>query len=388
MDQIIYIACQYDEETYKRVFPLRDKPMQAASKYHRLLCEGFSANGKKVCAYSTLPVNRSNCPQRVVRESDVEQRGVVMEYPVIVNFPGIKHILLFLQSFFKVLFAAKGTVVFYDCLVIASSYGACFAAMLRGFPRISIVTDLPEFMQISVSKVGSWINDKLLGLSSGFLFLTEQMNEKVNTCNKPYLVLEGHVDHTMAAQEHEPFTDEERRVLYAGGLQIEYGIRNLCQAFLQIAKPGEVLHIYGDGAYREELQDLCSRNENIVYHGNVPNSEVVQAELNASLLVNPRPAEAEFTKYSFPSKTMEYMASGTPVVMTKLPGMPKEYHPYVHLFESGKTEDIASKLRQILDQSSDELRISGEKAKKFILVEKNNCRQAGKVAKFVDETFG
>ena len=55
----------------------------------------------------------------------------------------------------------------------------------------------------------------------------------------------------------------------------------------------------------------------------------VAEELKATLLVNPRPTTEEFTIYSFPSKNMEYMASGTPLLTTKLPGMPEEYHQYV-----------------------------------------------------------
>ena len=29
---------------------------------------------------------------------------------------------------------------------------------------------------------------------NGFVFLTEQMNQRLNKKNKPYIVLEGHVD--------------------------------------------------------------------------------------------------------------------------------------------------------------------------------------------------
>ena len=383
MNDIIYISCQYDEETYQRVFSLEEKPMQAASKYHRLLCEGLSANKANVTAYSILPVNRINCRKKIIKEKPVLKNEVLLKYPVIINFPIIKHILLFLQSFLKILFAPKNSVIFYDCLVIAASYGACLAGVIRRFKRIAIVTDLPEFMQISRSDLGKRINDFLLSLGSGFLLLTNQMNEKVNRKGKPYLVLEGHVDYRMEEVEHAEFDKVEKRVIYAGGLQIEYGIKNLCRAFLEVAKDGEVLHVYGEGAYKEELKELCCNNKMIVYHGNVPNTEVVLAESAATLLVNPRAAEAEFTKYSFPSKTMEYMVSGTPVVMTKLPGMPEEYCSYVYLFKSCSIADIKDKLRDILDKSSEELCSFGARARRFVLDNKNNQQQAKKVLDFV-----
>ena len=97
-------------------------------------------------------------------------------------------------------------------------------------------------------------------------------------------------------------------------------------------------------------------------------------EMAATLLVNPRPTGEEYVKYSFPSKTMEYMSTGTPVLTTVLPGMPKEYHPYVYLLEEETADAIAEKLGQIFAQPADAL-----KAREFILKEKNNVTQAGKI---------
>ena len=64
----------------------------------------------------------------------------------------------------------------------------------------------------------------------------------------------------------------------------------------------------------------------------------------ATLLINPRFSNEEYTKYSFPSKNMEYMASGTPILTTKLPGMPKEYYEYIYLFEEESIEGMKNKM--------------------------------------------
>lgn len=44
----------------------------------------------------------------------------------------------------------------------------------------------------------------------------------------------------------------------------------------------------------------------------VPNSGVLKAQSESEILVNPRNDNNEFTKYSFPSKVIEYLGSGTP----------------------------------------------------------------------------
>ncbi|MBP3927161.1 MAG: glycosyltransferase family 1 protein, partial [Clostridium sp.] len=82
---------------------------------------------------------------------------------------------------------------------------------------------------------------------------------------------------------------------------------------------------------------------------------------------------------SFPSKTMEYMASGTPVLTTVLPGMPKEYHPYVYLLEDETADGISEMLKKVLGNSEEDLFRKGMEARRFVLEQKNNVIQAQKI---------
>lgn len=89
--------------------------------------------------------------------------------------------------------------------------------------------------------------------------------------------------------------------------------------------------------------------------------------MKAALLVNPRPIKPEYTKYSFPSKNMEYMVSGTPLMTTKLPGIPKEYYPYIYLLEDESPEGIARRLNEILNISMIERNEKAKEARKFVI---------------------
>ena len=119
----------------------------------------------------------------------------------------------------------------------------------------------------------------------------------------------------------------------------------------------------------------------------MPNEHVVKEQLKATLLVNPRPSMEEFTKYSFPSKNMEYMASGTPVLTTPLQGMPQEYNDYVYLFEDETVEGMSKTLARILIQDKRELYDKGISAKKFVMKEKNNVVQAGKIKELITKNY-
>ena len=57
---------------------------------------------------------------------------------------------------------------------------------------------------------------------------------------------------------------------------------------------------------------------------------------SAAVLVNPRPNNEEYTKYSFPSKDIEYLLSGKPTVAFLLDGMPKCYQDFLYVVDQNK----------------------------------------------------
>jgi glycosyltransferase involved in cell wall biosynthesis len=220
----------------------------------------------------------------------------------------------------------------------------------------------------------------------GFIFLTEQMNRRVNKNRKPYIVLEGHVDaepSEISKNEKWETLTGKKIVIYAGSIVKLYGIQNLTEGFLKANIPDAELWIYGDGDYRDELIALAKQNKTVKYKGIRSNQEIVACEARAALLVNPRPSAPEYTKYSFPSKNMEYMVSGTPVLTTKLPGMPKEYYPYIYLLEEETAEGVAQSLQEILNTTPEERNKKANAAKKFVLKKKTNVVQAKKIIEFL-----
>ena len=68
------------------------------------------------------------------------------------------------------------------------------------------------------------------------------------------------------------------------------------------------------------------------------------------------------------------MSSGTPLLTTRLPGMPADYYPYVYLFDDETTEAMTTKLNSVLTKSEEELEEKGKAAKKFVFSKKNKKR--------------
>lgn len=378
----IYIASVFDDECLNNRFDGKSVLPYAASKYNTLLFEGIVKNGVETDVLSVVPINRSVYKKLIFKGYKVKKKDVSIRFLSQINLPFLKNIFNILGGFFRTIFKPRNSVLLCDVLVVSASIGAFFAAKIRRFKKVGIVTDLPKFQPIANSSFLLKMNERLVEGLDAYVFLTKQMNDEVNKKNKPYLVVEGHANEEMKDRLHAPFTNQEKKIIYAGAIEKIYGIEMLCNAFLNIALPGEYLHIYGNGDYVEELKVIAEKNENIIYHGNRPNDEIVEVELDSTLLVNPRPTDGEYTKFSFPSKTLEYMVSGTPVLSSRLAGIPKEYENYIFYFDENTADNLGKHMRSILDLSPEELHEKGLKAKQFVIQEKNNVVQAKKIIDF------
>ena len=131
------------------------------------------------------------------------------------------------------------------------------------------------------------------------------------------------------------------------------------------------LVIYGDGEYKKKIAEFAEQDPRIDFRGTATNDVIVEAERKATLLVNPRFSCAEYTFYSFPSKNIEYMVSGTPIVTTRLAGIPADYEPYIFTFDDETVEGYAETLDKLLRKSKEELIEFGAEAQRYILEKKN-----------------
>ena len=356
-------------------------------KYHGLIIKGLSANGNQVECFSGLPLNRRVTKKLFIGIKGETVDGVKYKYYKTVNLPILRQIGIFFGGFFGVLFAKKKkehTCLLCDVLNIANAYGMALAAKLRKIPVVFIVTDLPQFMD--GKKIYKKISVRLFKKADGFVFLTPFMSELVNLKNKPYIVVEGQSDSKVVPVKRETrteYTTGVKEIIYAGDVSSLYGLPELVSGFLKAKIDNAVLKIYGGGDYADTVKRESEINGAVRYMGVAPNFVVVEDEKRAALLINPRPTDKEYTKYSFPSKNMEYMASYTPVLTTKLEGMPAEYNDYVYLIESGGENGISEALKKVFALPTEERYALGEKAGKFIKENKNNIAQAKRIADFL-----
>ena len=376
-----------------------DMPGQAVQKYVRLLMEGLALqDGTRVTAISGTPVNEKNHKGSFIPRKREYKRGVSYVYLPVVNRHGIRDIIYVITSFLECLRYIKrdrsegrDSIVVADVLSAPVAMGAYLAARLTGRPYTALVTDLPEYVYAENDKAYRTVSDMLIKSAVFYVFLTEQMNEKINEHKRPYTVIEGIVDITQKGSgDTLPTGRKDSKIghlnekdpkicLYTGNLNRKYGVMTMAKGFLRAKVPNSVLYICGKGDTREALEELAKDHDNIVFCGEVLSEEAVRMQKEADLLINPRPSSPEYTKYSFPSKIMEYMASGTCVLMTDLPGVGGEYKEKAFIIKDESEEGMAESISEVLCKSDSELEVMGRKAREFVAEHKNKRIQAAKL---------
>lgn len=381
--KIIYISSFFPEKT----FPKYKKSISiAAVKFNGLLIKGFMRNGYKVVNFGA---NIEDAKQE--KDFYITEDGVRHYIHNDVN-RGLKYLIrmyAMTKWMSKECGENKDSLAFVcDYLNYLKTFVALILGKVKKIPVILIVTDLPEFIgDYSIKathSIGEWIyvhlGHFLLQCADGYVFLTPAMNSKINKKKKPYIIMEGVADSSFPICK---VVSNAKVIMYAGSLHREYGITNLVKAFEDLSGDNLYLHIYGKGNFDKQIAELCHTNTHIKYFGLVENEKVL-AEMNkVAILVNPRPTDAEYTKYSFPSKNMEYMSSGIPFLCTPLTGM-DEYSDYVTIVEDETEQGIRDGLEKILDNYSTAVQ-QAEELQKYIRLKKNEVVQSRRIINLIQQ---
>lgn len=216
-----------------------------------------------------------------------------------------------------------------------------------------------------------------------FVLLSEAMIEKIPQAKDNHIIIEGVYGGAPSKQIAKKTIP--RMILYTGALLSFAGIMNFIESFNRIKNQDAVLCILGSGECKAEIESAVEKNPRIKFLGVQPREVALRYQKEAVLLVNPRKPNGDLTKYSFPSKTMEYLASGTPMIGYRLEGIPDEYFKHIYSPKDLTSESMTSLIDELLLLPQDDLNMKGEQAQDFIFNNKLSKHQVRKILNYLEE---
>ncbi|WP_321301855.1 glycosyltransferase [uncultured Sphaerochaeta sp.] len=241
-------------------------------------------------------------------------------YPSSVSKFGLKYITILLSVMFYLLKNLKRNdiIICYNANILyILPVMICRIVKRR---RIKIIYEIEELY--SKSKILTGFKAFLMKLTESYMLRFSDsyivVNERI--CDflpqkKNVLINSGYYINNSVRKIDE---NNQNIITYCGRLDYEGGIEVLLESLLHLKSRFKLL-VTGDGEYRDKVEkfQLIHSSIDIEYLGFVSQSELDSILTKTKVCVNPLRGKCDFSKYSFPSKVLMYLAYGCNVISSE-----------------------------------------------------------------------
>ncbi len=159
---------------------------------------------------------------------------------------------------------------------------------------------------------------KKLNSIDGIILFNEEAYKQFNL-SIPYLISKVGINDTeISSKVYKRNDDKCFDIVYAGSLEKYNGIESMINAMKFLPFENVSLNIYGDGTLKNDVVHKSTRDRRIKYRGLIPRGELDIIIQRADLLLNLRDTNHYVSKFAFPSKLIQYLSSGIPVLSTRV----------------------------------------------------------------------
>jgi glycosyltransferase involved in cell wall biosynthesis len=239
------------------------------------------------------------------------------------------------------------------------------------------------------NKLDYWLHKKTLPLFDGLVVITDRISKDFAP-HVPYLRIEGGIKPDMldlyrnleGLRNHD---SEYFTIVAAGRLHEPNGIIEIIEAFSLLKGEKYRLHIAGTGQLEACVKEAAVQDPRIQFHGFIPFNDVLKLYASADLLLNVRLTQRIDTRYFFPSKTMEYLASGVPVITTCPGNVSEEYADLAYLLYNENSAALANLILQVEKISTEQRFARAKAAREYIINHKTWDAQAKRISDFIHQ---
>lgn len=186
----------------------------------------------------------------------------------------------------------------------------------------------------------------------GVIAITKTILEDFK-CKKNPLIMEGGISRDLLNLDCRNANDGKLfKLLYAGALNKLNGIDLLLDAFIKNTNPHLRLIIAGSGELSDYVVNAANKDSRIAFLGIVPHKQIMDLYHDVSLLLCIRITAKIHTEYFFPSKLIEYLATGIPVLCTNLKSWNFNLNDFCYILKEETEDAIGLAINECISQYS------------------------------------
>ena len=338
--RVALLGCALPEERFQEVTATDAGERMADQRFGLALIRALRANEADVLMISAATaMDYPHNSQVLFPPQQHEEGGTTFVEVGFVNVTLLKHLTRFASGVLQgiaAMRAHRSEVVVVHSLPSAFLATALVAKKLLAIPVVVVATDPPDMvhpfdsrLSVMLKRVDQRLIAWMLRRFDGIVGVTGELGRMLAP-HAPQMVMEGIATPVVASGPHEGGAAHSGPpiALYAGKVWDEYGVDLLVEA-QQMAGGAFDVEICGGGPDEARLREHTRDMPGVRVLGRLEADELAAAYRRATVLVNPRPLGRSDFDVTFPSKVLEYVATGKPVVSTRLRGIPGDYWDYV-----------------------------------------------------------
>ncbi|WP_026653775.1 glycosyltransferase family 4 protein [Butyrivibrio proteoclasticus] len=316
----------------------------AAGKYLRNLKKTLEAQGNEVifCSYVAIPGAKQMYEQLGLDDNDLVYKDKTI----------VKSIHIFQNKLLDLLHE-DDVVILYN--VPYFELGLISKIKKRGNRAVLILADHTD----SFKENGGVVRGIIAKLISrdyrkfDYGIALSEYAKRFFSSSAKLIVMEGGVDLERYKDFEPPVKSGVTKFMYAGTLSDVTGVDILLDAIEKWHEDDVEFYISGKGYLEERVRKTAEKDNRIKYLGFVPDDEYYSLMKEIDVFLNPRNMDMEQNQNNFPSKVLEYLATGRCVVSSKFPGWEKFRDLFI--FYDRGDRDLLDKLLKAKNLNNTEL---------------------------------
>lgn len=231
----------------------------------------------------------------------------------------------------------------FDLPGIARNMGRRSIVFLADYTPPEGYTDLlhKEYAHIMLDSMKKY--DLVVGLSENIRSMCSKRQR--------FILMEGGIDPAVYDyfEEKVPKVIDGRKVsfMYSGLLSKVTGVDTLLDSMKQQKRKDIRLIVTGKGDLENDVTAAAADDPRIIYMGHLPYDAYMEQLAAADVLINPRNMDLPENKNNFPSKIMDYLASGRRIISTRFAGY-ERFSGYME-FCGSDAASLASRISAVAD---------------------------------------
>lgn len=308
MKNILFCGSYIPEEVCEEV----KHNSQAANNFQSLILRELKKrNNLDVLTYIGYPLDNAQILVKSLRQHGINY--IVKKLCANIIFAVLKY-----NKLLKKLIKGKQIVILYNYNYVNLSVN--YFCHRKGVKTLLIVADHTEpheyknWVRRALAQKYARDYDKFDHL----IFLSEFLMEKYK--HKKPVLLEGGID-IKRYENYTPVAESSKFIiLFSGVLTNVTGVDIYIEAIKKIKDENINFLFSGKGELEDYLKDYAEKDHRIKYLGFLSDKEYLEHLSKAHILINPRNMHLPQNQNNFPSKVLEYLASGRVIISTRFPG--------------------------------------------------------------------